>query len=155
MLGMPFDSPEDRGEWASSHSKETGHHEWHVWDEEKVSKSVFSTGVRYDISAIDIWLDNKVSQIYKDQPLAQDWARVCKETEERGESIAELILATGQNPRKPQEQEAMKRLLLEMADRAWTSILGMQHFTKDAALTEEILAIKLGQILARVPKEGA
>ncbi len=46
------------------------------------------------VAAVDAWLDDKVGQDYKDQPLAQDWARVCKETEEKGESIAELILAT-------------------------------------------------------------
>jgi hypothetical protein len=55
------------------------------------------------IRDVDLWLDSDVSPVYKEQPLAQDWARICKETEEKGESIAELILATGQNPRGIQE----------------------------------------------------
>lgn len=48
----------------------------------------------------DEWLDGSVSHYYKLEPLAQDWARVAKVSEEVGEAIAELIAATGQNPRK-------------------------------------------------------
>lgn len=153
MLAMPFDTRKERGEWASEHTKGTGHDNWRVYEEETFSTFIFQQGVQEDIISIDLWLDGKVSQAYKDQPLAQDWARVCKEVEERGESIAELILATGQNPRKPRENEAMERLLYEMADRAWTSILGIQHFTKDAYLTEKIMSRKLRQILERIPRE--
>lgn len=104
-----------------------------------------------DIEIIDLWLDDKVSPIYKEQPLAQDWARVCKGDEEKGESIAELILATGQNPRKPQDPEANERLLKELADRAITNILAIQHFTKDAFKTEQIVQDKLAAIRTRVP----
>lgn len=104
------------------------------------------------IEAIDAWLDDKVSQPYKDQPLAQDWARVCKETEEKGESIEELILATGQNPRKPRDPAATARLLEEMADRAWTAIFGIQHFTQSVQETDRIMSERLKRIRARVPE---
>jgi len=92
------------------------------------------------VERVDAILDENVSPIYKDQPLAQDWARISKETEEKGESIAELILATGQNPRKPQDPDAYRRLLMELADRALTSIYALQHFTKDINLTTYILS---------------
>ena len=102
------------------------------------------------IQIIDEWLDGNVSQEYKDQPLAQDWARVAKEGEERGESIAELILLTGQNPRKRKHLEARERLLDELADRALTAILGIQHFTKNTTETRMIIENKLNKIVARV-----
>ena len=34
------------------------------------------------VEFLDNWLDTAVADIYKDQPLAQDWARVAKVTEE-------------------------------------------------------------------------
>lgn len=91
------------------------------------------------VEAVDRILDENVSQVYKDQPLAQDWARACKEIEEHGESIAELILATGQNPRKGIDPDARGRLLMELADRAMSCVYAIQHFTKDIDITEEIM----------------
>lgn len=91
------------------------------------------------VEAVDRILDENVADIYKEQPLAQDWARISKETEEHGEAIAELILATGQNPRKGFDPEAWARMMAELADRALTSIYALQHFTKDIKLTEYIL----------------
>lgn len=88
-----------------------------------------------DLAAIDAWLDSGVGKVYRRQPLAQDWARVAKVSEEAGEAIEALIAWTGQNPRKPQRDEARVELLEELADVALTAILAMQHFTKDAALT--------------------
>jgi hypothetical protein len=95
------------------------------------------------IIVVDRWLDDNVGPQYLDDygypNLAQDWARVCKVQEEEGESIAELILLTGQNPRKGEHPEARGRLLAELADRAFTAILAIQHFTKDADETETVL----------------
>ncbi len=88
---------------------------------------------------VDEILDALVSEKYQDQPLAQDWARVSKLTEESGEAIAELILFTGQNPRKGQDSEAYERLLMELADAAMTAVYAIQHFTKDAEVTASIL----------------
>lgn len=98
-----------------------------------------------ELAIIDEWLDDAVSQEYKDQPLAQDWARVCKVIEELGEAINELILMTGQNPRK-ERKDGIHPLLSELADTAITAILGMQHFTKDKALTGSILVDKVQMI---------
>ena len=103
------------------------------------------------IRDIDEWLDEAVSRDYQDQPLAQDWARVAKVGEEYGEAIAELILMTGQNPRKTQDPAARERLLMELSDVVFTAILGMQHFTKNTAETREILQRKLNMIRARIP----
>ena len=95
------------------------------------------------VTDVDFILDGLVSPQYKLQPLAQDWARVAKVQEECGEAIAELILATGQNPRKPQSDSerslAYERLLLELADTAMTAVYAIQHFTKDSDLTTHIL----------------
>ena len=92
------------------------------------------------VETVDYLLDKNTGQDYKEQPLAQDWARVSKRMEEKGESIAELILATGQNPRKPKEMAAYKRLLDELADEALSPLYAIQHFTKDIDHTERVLA---------------
>jgi NTP pyrophosphatase (non-canonical NTP hydrolase) len=84
------------------------------------------------IAEVDAWLDGGVSETYADQPLGQHWARVAKASEEVGEAIEKLIEWTGQNPRKPQRDEARGEMLDELADVAITAILAMQHFTKDA-----------------------
>lgn len=104
------------------------------------------------IRDIDEWLDNGVSADYHNQPLAQHWARVCKDMEETGESVAELILLTGQNPRKGIDPTAYERLLNELADRAFTSILAIQHFTKDIWVTRQVLMEKLIAMEQRVPQ---
>lgn len=102
------------------------------------------------ISGIDKWLDDAVADVYKDQPLAQDWARVAKIGEELGEAINELILYTGQNPRKGQRDSAYGNLLNELADTVCTAILAIQHFTKNQEATRQILDDKLTAICTRV-----
>lgn len=91
------------------------------------------------VERVDAELDARVSQKYKDQPLAQHWARVSKVVEECGEAINELIVLTGQNPRKPADPDAITRLLEELADTAMTPIYAIQHFTKDIEMTKAIL----------------
>lgn len=91
------------------------------------------------VARVDSILDRQVAQIYKDQPLAQDWARIAKLAEELGETISELILDTGQNPRKARDPEAYARMLDELADTAMTAVYALQHFTKDARLTAFIM----------------
>jgi hypothetical protein len=102
------------------------------------------------IVASDEWLDTKVGSLYKGQPLAQDWARISKVAEELGEAIEKFILATGQNPRKPQERTAMDDCLGELADVAWTGVLAIQHFTKSWAMTDRLLDERLVRIHDRV-----
>jgi hypothetical protein len=99
----------------------------------------------YDLWMMVEWFDNHldtgVAQEYKDQPLAQDWARVAKVVEECGEAIQELIAYTGQNPRKGKSgSEAV--LLDELADTALTAIYAIQHFTKDRHATRERIESK-------------
>lgn len=130
------------------------------------------------VTLVDLWLDNAVSPDYQAQPLAQDWARISKLIEELSEAlaeyhyltandrarldsitqrlgkvIAELILATGQNPRKPQDPAAFDRMLREIADTVMTGVYGLQHFTKNADLTEHYLRQAQAKHLSRVPAD--
>jgi hypothetical protein len=91
------------------------------------------------VKCVDQILDEKVSQEYKDQPLAQDWARVCKIAEEFGEAVSELIALTGQNPRKGKHPDNLPSLLEELADLALTPVYAIQHFTKDVYVTQQYL----------------
>lgn len=102
------------------------------------------------VAEIDEWLDSGVSDRYQREPLAQHWARVAKVNEEAGEAIEALIAWTGQNPRKPQRDEAREELLGELADVALTAILGMQHFVKDADETLVILWTRLAFLHRRM-----
>ena len=76
------------------------------------------------------WLDDNVSEVYQNQPLAQNWARIAKVQEELGEAIAEFISWTGQNPRKPSDPDAKMKLMTELADTALTAIYAMVHFSE-------------------------
>lgn len=107
------------------------------------------------IHYIDAWLDGYVSDDYKNQPLAQDWARTGKVIEELGESIERLIKFTGRNPRKPIEDREAERseFLIELADTAITAILCMAHFTKDPARVRQIIMAKLATIHERAVTE--
>lgn len=104
---------------------------------------------------VDTILDEQVASIYKGQPLAQDWARVAKVAEELGEAIAELILETGQNPRKGADSGAYLRLLNELADTSMTGVYAIQHFTKDVALTEHIMRTAQSKHLTRLELSNA
>ena len=103
------------------------------------------------IHFIDAWLDGYVSDDYKNQPLAQDWARTGKVIEELGEAIERLIKFTGQNPRKPVEDRETEQseFLIELADTAITAILCMMHFTKDSTRVRQIIMTKLATIHER------
>jgi hypothetical protein len=103
------------------------------------------------IEDADLWLDGLVSDDYKAQPLAQDWARVAKVIEELGEAISELILYTGQNPRKGRDPEARDRMLAELADVVVTGTLAIQHFTKSLELTDGYLLRSWEKLAGRIP----
>ena len=104
------------------------------------------------IRCADLWLDGAVSDMYKDQPLAQDWARTAKVAEEVGEAIAALIGWSGQNPRKGVTHE-LKELLGELADCMVTGVLAIQHFTKDSESTLEIVQASFDKLAGRIPVE--
>lgn len=105
-----------------------------------------------ELSRVDLWLDECVDQQYKDQPLAQDWARISKVGEELGEAIDAFILATGQNPRKGKTGDALP-VLDELADTAITAILALLHFTKNDALVGQLLIDKTRKIVVRMGED--
>jgi hypothetical protein len=109
------------------------------------------------LDGIDVHLDSQVAPEYQAQPLAQDWARVSKVIEELGEVIGNLILYTGQNPRKRArgDNASLDDVLGELADVAITAMLGMTHFTKDGARTWEIVCSKLEATYQRINEYNA
>lgn len=104
------------------------------------------------ITAVDAWLDAECGPAYKEQPLAQTWARLCKFDEEHGETIAELILASGQNPRK--EGGSRHAIVSELADRACASIFGIQHLTKNSRETLVYLLNAMDKAASRASEAG-
>ncbi len=102
------------------------------------------------VKKVDAHIDEMTAQRYKDQPLAQDWARVAKLAEEVGEAVSEMILWTGQNPRKTEHPGARVKLLAELADTAMASIYAIQHFTKDVFETQAVMVAAQKRHLARV-----
>ncbi len=107
---------------------------------------------RLKLTAIDRWLDAEVAQMYQDQPLAQDWARISKVAEELGEAIQAFIGYTGQNPRKG-TSGSLGNVLEELADTAISAILAMIHLQGDSFTVMEMLDQKVSKIHDRVPQE--
>ena len=91
-----------------------------------------------DIATLDAWLDQFVSAEYKRQPLAQDWARISKISEELGEVTDAFIGVTAQNPRKG-EYGSMNDVQDELVDVAITALLALHHFTKSEAVTTRVI----------------
>jgi phosphoribosyl-ATP pyrophosphohydrolase len=112
--------------------------------------NILSDDMLDDLRITDNWLDTKVSELYLEQPLAQDWARISKIGEEYGEAVQAFIGATGQNPRKGFNANS-DDVLDELADVVFTGLCAMQHFTKDTAKVNRILSARLMRIRARVP----
>jgi NTP pyrophosphatase (non-canonical NTP hydrolase) len=104
------------------------------------------------VTEINNWIDGDIPPTYKEQPLAQHWARIAKLQEEAGEVVDAFIRLTGQNPRKG-KTENWGEFLDELADVAATAILAIQHFTGDWTETEQILWDKLISLRERVPEE--
>jgi hypothetical protein len=101
------------------------------------------------IRYVDNWLDEELPDYYKEQPLAQDWARISKVIEELGEAVSAMIGATGQNPRKGATHHR-DDILKELMDVVMTGLLAVQHFTKDTNATREILREKQTFIYRRM-----
>ena len=137
--------------------------------------ALIGDGMRDILATVSDWLDNQVASAYRDQPLAQDWARVAKCAEEIsevmeaaegrdltaqdrerldgctfyiGRAIDALIASTGQNPRKG-VCGTQDEMLKELADVWCTAALAIQHFTGDSTVTAEILATSLGKAMRR------
>lgn len=103
------------------------------------------------VELVDAWLDADAQARYQEQPLAQDWARVAKITEEAGEAVDALIGLTGQNPRKG-SYGTREKFLSELADTAWTAVFALQHFTKSKQETGYVLQAGLAKAVSRVPE---
>ena len=103
------------------------------------------------VTLIDDHLDSGCGELYHKQPLAQDWARVCKVVEEAGEVVDALIGWTEQNPRKG-EYSSPEEMYKELCDVALTAIFALQHFTKDAARTNSLLTQHLVFLKERLDK---
>lgn len=101
------------------------------------------------ITNLDNYLDREVAKRYQEQTLAQDWARIGKIIEELGEAINEMILWTGQNPRKGEHPAAYDKMIEELGDVVITAVLAIQHFTKSAFETRDLLEWKLRAIYCR------
>ena len=109
--------------------------------------------VRAVIRNVDAWLDAEVAPGYQEQPLAQDWARVAKITEEVGEAVDALIGCTGQNPRKGHYGD-VDDLLGELADVAVTGMFAIQHFTKNEQQTVAVVLASLEKAAKRAAEAG-
>lgn len=104
--------------------------------------------IGYTVHMVDEWLDTCTSETYLSNGMAQDWARIAKMGEEFGEVVDAFIGATGQNPRKG-VYAGMVKVMDECADTALTAILAIQHFTKDADVTEAYIQGALDRALSR------
>jgi NTP pyrophosphatase (non-canonical NTP hydrolase) len=102
-----------------------------------------------NVTVIDDWIDT-ADNIYLQQPLAQDWARISKIAEETGEAIQSFVGATGQNPRKGVVND-MDDVTGELADVVWTAILAIQHFTKDIYQTARLIEERRTRLVSRLP----
>lgn len=105
------------------------------------------------IEAIDCGMNAGVGDAYRDNWLATSWARVGKLMEEGGEAVAELILLTGQNPRKGVDPTAMGRILNELADCVVTAMCAIQHFTQDVNVTEQVVDACFDKCVERARRE--
>lgn len=97
---------------------------------------------------IDTWLDTGVSDLYQRQPLAQDWGRISKVSEELGEAMQAFIGWTGQNPRKGFSHDRTD-VLEELADTMISALFAIQHFTKDSQETRNLIRAKIAKIEKR------
>lgn len=104
------------------------------------------------IQEVDNWLDSELPDEYKENELAQDWARIAKLVEEAGEVVNAFILMTKQNPRKVDYHADIEDVIKELCDCAFTAILAIQHFTKDTGETERFLWDRLVSLRERVPE---
>lgn len=99
------------------------------------------------------WIDENVPPEYKDNPLALKWLRCAKAPEEAGEAIAELISATGGNPRKtPADND--EHLYRELADVALTGILALLHLLDEPAAVGNILVHRIRTYNGRMVTSG-
>lgn len=91
------------------------------------------------VELVDAAIDAHAAPDYAAQPLAADWARVTKVCEEAGEVWQALSKWTGENPRKG-VCGTLDDLLGELADCVSAAMCAIQHLTKDADRTWEVVS---------------
>jgi hypothetical protein len=106
------------------------------------------------VTDVDAYLDSAQAPEYREQPLAQDWARVTKVCEEAGEVWKEQSRRTGENYRKGR-CGSDEELLGELADTASAALCAIQHVTKDSDRTWDVFAAALLKARSRVVAERA
>lgn len=80
---------------------------------------------------------------------AVTWGRIAKVSEEHGEAIAALILATGQNPRKPGDPEQYANVIKELLDVAVTALGAVEHMTGNTGLSVRLLGQHVEDVVKR------
>lgn len=98
--------------------------------------------------AISEWIDNAPRNAARDREAAT-WGRLSKVGEEFGEVIAEWISYTGQNPRKPQSNDALLAVGMELLDVALTALAAYEHLTAHQGLAVEDLFNHIMEVKAR------
>jgi hypothetical protein len=83
--------------------------------------------------AISRWIDEAPRNAARDREAAT-WGRISKIGEEFGEVIAAFIAFTGQNPRKPQDSDALIGVGKELLDVALTALGAYEHLTDHQGL---------------------
>lgn len=97
------------------------------------------------LAGLSAWIDR--GNWHRD-PEAQLWGRVSKVTEEAGESIAALIGATGQNPRKGYTH-TYEDVVDELLDVAITALGAVEHINGNAGNALDLLDDKVRAVAAR------
>ena len=98
-----------------------------------------------NLAALSAWIDAGQGDRH---PEAILWGRVSKVTEEAGESIAALIGATGQNPRKGYTH-SMEDVVSELLDVAVTALGAVEHLTDNTGASIDLLADHVARVCVR------
>lgn len=110
-------------------------------------------GLLEAVEVIDAFLDSHRNPDYIAQPLANDWARGTKVLVEGGEVWEALSKMTGENFRKG-VCGTLDDLLGELGDCVSAAMCGIQHFTKDTAVTWSVVSAAFTKAARRVAAAG-
>lgn len=103
-----------------------------------------------EVARLSAWID--AANVHRD-PEALTWGRMAKLAEETGEVISEMILHTGQNPRKPQ-QDQHDTLIKENLDVAITALGNVEHLNGNDGSSLILLLVHLSSTIARAERNG-
>lgn len=95
------------------------------------------------LAALSEWIDRHNAHKPEQQQL---WERTAKVGEEFGEVVAEMILLTNQNPRKPapdDEHEVRNRVIDELLDVAVTALGAVEHMIDNTGSSLAMLRFKI------------